>query len=97
MKSLVDGALGIEGQLSVDFGGDLAGNDLQNFFAKLHKKAIQREIDLLVNGLAVLLAIGDSNIDQGGILGLLGSGQDQGGVGGGILGLVLADGCHTSA
>lgn len=40
----------------------------------------------------VLLAVLDSGVDKGGVLGLLGSGQDQRGVGGGILGLVLADG-----
>jgi hypothetical protein len=52
----------------------------------------------------VLLAVGDGGIDEGGILGLLGSRKDQGRVGGSILRLVLADGyeglafdhaCHT--
>lgn len=50
-------------------------------------------LDLVVDTLALGLAVGNGGVDQGGILGLLGSGQDQGGVGGGILGLVLADSC----
>ena len=40
----------------------------------------------------LLLALLDGGVDQAGIFGLLGRGQDEGGVGGGILGLVLADG-----
>jgi hypothetical protein len=45
----------------------------------------------------VLLAVLDSGVDQLGVFGLLGSREDQGRVGGGILRLVLADGCETSA
>lgn len=54
-------------------------------------------LDLVVDTLALGLAVGNGGVDQGGILGLLGSGQDQGGVGGGILGLVLADSCEGLA
>lgn len=97
LKGLVDGALGVEGQLGVDLSGDLAGNDLEDLLAELNQQAVQGGIDLLVDGLAVLLAVSDSGVDQGSVLGLLGGSQDQGGVGGGILGLVLADGCDTLA
>ena len=41
---------------------------------------------------ANLLSIGDSIVNQLGVVGLLGSSQDQRGVGGGISGLVLSDG-----
>lgn len=41
---------------------------------------------------AELLAVGDSILNQVGVGGLLGSGQDQRGVGGGIGGLVLSNG-----
>jgi len=41
---------------------------------------------------AELLAVGDSIVDQMGVVGLLGSSQDQRGVGGGISGLVLGNG-----
>ena len=40
----------------------------------------------------MLLAVGDSLVDELGVLGLLGSGEDEGRVGGGILRLVLANG-----
>jgi hypothetical protein len=40
----------------------------------------------------VLLAVLDGGIDELGVLLLLGRGEDQGGVGGGILGVVLVDG-----
>lgn len=40
----------------------------------------------------MLLAVLDSGVDQFGVFGLLGSREDQGGVGSGILGLVLANG-----
>lgn len=40
----------------------------------------------------MLLAVLDSNVHQFRIFGLLGGGEDEGRVGGGILGLVLLDG-----
>lgn len=43
----------------------------------------------------MLLGVVDCGVDQLGVLGLLGGREDQGGVGGGILGLVLADGCGS--
>lgn len=95
MQSLVHGGLSVKGQLGVDLSRDLAGDDLQDLLAELDQEAVQGGIDLLVDGLALLLAVGDGSINEGGILGLLGSGQEQGGVGGGILGLVLANGCVT--
>lgn len=95
LEGLVDGTLGVEGQLGVDLSGDLAGDDLKDLLAELNQQAVQGGLDLLVDGLAVLLTVGDGSVDQGSILRLLGGSQDQGGVGGGILGLVLADGCDT--
>ena len=40
----------------------------------------------------MLLAVGDSLVDELGVLRLLGGGEDEGRVGGGILRLVLANG-----
>lgn len=97
MKGLVDGGLGVERQLGVDLSRDLARDDLQDLLAELNQETVQSSVDLLRDALAVLLAVGNGRIDECGILGLLGRGQDQGGVGGGILGLVLADGCDTLA
>lgn len=44
----------------------------------------------------MLLAILHGSIDQRCVLGLLGSREDQGGVGGGILGLVFANGSKVT-
>lgn len=95
MQSLVNGGLGVKGQLGVDLSRDLAGDDLQDLLAELDEETVEGSLDLLVDGLALLLTVGNSSVNEGSVLGLLGSGQDQGGVGGGILGLVLADGCGT--
>lgn len=92
MEGLVDGGLGVKGQAGVDLGGDAAGNDLENLLAKLDEEAVEGVVDLLVNGAALFLAVGQSGVNQLGVLGLLGGGEDERRVGGGILGLVLVDG-----
>ena len=97
LQGLVHGGLGIERQLGIDLGRDLAGDDLQDLLAELDQQAVQGGVDLLVNGLTLGLAVGNSRVDEGGIVGLLGGSQDQGGVGGSILGLVFADGCERLA
>lgn len=93
VQGLVDGGLGVEGESGIDLGGDLAGDDLEDLLAELDQESVQRGVDLVVDAAAVLLAVGDSVVDQVRILGLLGGGEDQRGVGGGILRLVFADGC----
>lgn len=93
LERLVDGALGVEGQVGVDLSGDLAGDDLQDLGAELDEQTVEGELDLLVGGATLGLGVGNGLVDQGGILGLLGGGKDEGGVGRGVLGLVLVDGC----
>jgi hypothetical protein len=94
-ESLVNGGLGVEGQLGVNLGGDLAGNDLEDLLAELNEETVQGGLDLLVDSLALGLTEGNGSVDESGVLSLLGGSQDQGGVGGGILGLVLADSYET--
>jgi hypothetical protein len=91
-KSLLDGDVLVEGEAGVNLSGDLAGDDLQDLAAELDKEVVEGHVDLLVDLLAVLLAVGDSLVDELGVLGLLRRGEDEGGVGGGILRLVLANG-----
>lgn len=95
MQGLVDRGLGVEGQLGVNLSRDLAGDDLQDLTAELDQQTVEGGIDLLVDGAAALLAVRNSGIDEAGVFRLLGRGQDQGGVGGGVLGLVFADGCDV--
>lgn len=78
--------------MGIDLGGDLAGDDLEDLGAELDEQAVEGELNLLVGGPALGLGVGDGLVDQGGILGLLGGREDEGGVGGRVLGLVLADG-----
>jgi hypothetical protein len=93
VQSLVDGLLGVEGESSVDLGGDLAGDDGENLTAELDQQAVESMVDLALDVATLLLAVGDGSVYQLGVLGLLGGGQDERRVGGGILGLVLANGC----
>jgi hypothetical protein len=53
VKGLVDGSLGVEGETSIDLGGDLAGNDLEDLLAELDEKVVESSVDLLVNSLAL--------------------------------------------
>lgn len=93
VKSLLNGGLGIEGEASVDLSGDLAGDDLENLLAELDQQTVKGVVNLRVDITALALAVLDGNIHELGVLGLFRGGQDQGGVGGSILGLVLGNGC----
>lgn len=78
--------------MGVDLGGDLTGDDLEDLGAELDQEAVERELNLLLGRAALALGVRNGLVDQGGVLGLLGGGEDEGGVGRRILGLVLADG-----
>jgi hypothetical protein len=91
VQSLVNRGLGVEGKPGVNLCGNLAGDDLEDLLAELDEETVEGSIDLLLLGATVLLSIVDGLVDQLGIVGLLGRGQDERRVGGGILGLVLGD------
>lgn len=92
MQGLVYGGLSVERKARINFCGDLAGDDLEDFLAKLHQEVVQCGVNLLLDVAAVLLAILDSRVNQLLVLGLLGRGEDERGVGGRILWLILVDG-----
>ncbi len=96
VESLVHGSLGVEGKASVDLGGNPAWDDLEDLLAELNEKAVESGINLVVDGSAVLLAVLDGDINEWSILLLLGGGEDEGWVGGGVLWLVLGDGCKVA-
>lgn len=95
MESLVDRALGVKRQLRVNLGRDAAGNDVKNLLAKFDQETVKSEVDLGVGIATLLLGVGNGIVNQLSILGLLGSGEDERRVGGGILGLVLVNGCEV--
>ena len=96
MQSLVDRCLCVEGEASIDLSRHLSGNDLQDLGAELNEQIVQRSVDLLVQVLPVALAVRNRLVDERGILGLLGRGEDQGRVRCGILRLVFIDGSEVA-
>ena len=92
VQCLLHGGLLVEGESGVNLSRDTAGNDVKNLLAELNKEVVQCSIDLLLNAAAMLLSVLNGLVDELGVLGLLGGGEDQGRVGGGILRLVLANG-----
>lgn len=96
LKSLLDGSLGVEGETGINLGGDLAGNNVKDLLAELHEKVVEGVVDLVVDGTASGLAELDGSVNELGVIGLLGSGEDQRGVGGSILRLVLVNGSEVT-
>lgn len=92
-QGLLYGCLRVERETRVNLCGDLAGDDLEDLLAELHEQVVQCGIDLVVDVAATVgFAVLDGIIDELRILLLLGGGEDQRGVGGGVLGVVLGNG-----
>ena len=91
-QGLVNGGLCVEREAGVDLSGDLAGDDVEDLLAELDEEVVECGVNLVLDVVRVVLAPGDGGIDELGVLGLLGGRENQGGVGGRILGLVLVDG-----
>jgi hypothetical protein len=53
VKSLVNRGLGVEGETSIDFGGNLAGDDGENLLAELDEETVNGSIDLLIESVAL--------------------------------------------
>lgn len=93
MQGLVDRRLGVEREPGINLCRDLTGDNLQDLLAELNQQTVESGVDLLVQSVALVLTTSNGSIDQAGVFGLLGGGKDQGGVGGGVLRLVLANSC----
>lgn len=94
VQRLFDRRLRVKGEAGVDLGGDLARDDFEDLLAKLDQEAVQGVVDLGVDGAALGLCVFNGHVHQLGVLGLLGSSEDEGRVGGCILGLVFANRCR---
>jgi hypothetical protein len=92
VKRLVNGALLVEREASIDFCRNLSGNDLEDLLAKLNKEAVESSVNLIVHYLSVLLSVNNGSINKLAVFDLLRCGEDQGRVGCGILWLVFSDG-----
>ena len=91
-QGLVNGGLCVEREAGVDLSGDLAGDDVEDLLAELDEEVVECGVNLVLDVVRVVLAPGNGGIDELCVLGLLGGRENQGGVGGRILGLVLVDG-----
>jgi hypothetical protein len=80
VQGLVNGSLLVERQRGIDLGGNLAGDDLEDLLAELDQQHVHGSLNLAVDVTTVLLTELDGGIDELGVLGLLGSSEDQRGV-----------------
>lgn len=53
VKSLINRGLGVEGEASIDFGGNLSGDDGENLLAEFDEETIKGGINLLIDGVAL--------------------------------------------
>lgn len=86
VEGLGDGRGLVEGEARVDLGGDLARDEGEDLFAELNEETVHGGVGLGVDVLAVGLSVLESGVDELGVLGLFGGREDQGGVGGGLVG-----------
>ena len=96
MQSLLNGSLCIERVSGINLSRNLSWDNLQDFLSEFNQETIKGGFDLLVNVSALILSICNSDVDELGILGLLGCLEDKRRVGGSVLGLVFADGLFPS-
>lgn len=92
LESLLDGGVLVERESGVNLGGDSAGDDLQNLGTELDEELVKSNLNLLLGVRGLALGVGNGLVNELGVLGLLGGGEDERRVGGSILGLVLGDG-----
>ena len=96
MAGLGDGAGDVEGEAGIGLGGDAAGDDLEDFLAEGDEDVIDDVLDLGGAGEAGVFLILNDLVEDVAVLGLLGGGVDEAGIGGGVLGLEFADGLEVA-
>jgi len=96
VQRLLNGRSSVKREPCINFRRHLARDDLQDLLSELHKQSIEGSLDLLVKAAADLLALLNRSVNQLRVVGLLGGSEDEGWVGGGILRLVLCDGCKVT-
>lgn len=53
VKSLINRGLGVEGEASIDFGGNFSGDDGENLLAELDEETVKGGVNLLIDGAAL--------------------------------------------
>jgi hypothetical protein len=96
-RSAFECGFGVERKPRIDLGRDPSGNDLQDLRAEVDGELVHGRLGLVHRVAAAFTrAEEDGVLDQLAILRHLSRFEDQGGVGGGILGLVLGDGLEVA-
>ncbi len=88
VAGFVDVGLGVEGEAGVDFGGDAAGDDFEDFEAEGDDEAVHDAVEEGGSGEGGGFAVCDGFFDEGFVFVFLGGLEDEGRVGGGVLGFV---------
>lgn len=91
MQSLLNRSLSIERKPRINLSRHLSRHNLQDLLSKLDQKTVEGGIDLVIDVLAVFFAVGDGSVDEFGVFGFLGGGEDEGWVGGCVLWFVCGD------
>ena len=86
LAGLGDGAGGIEREAGVDFSGDAAGDDFEDFLTEEDEDAVDDAFDEGVGGEGGTFEFCDGLIDEGAVLRFFRGLEDEGWVGGGVLG-----------
>lgn len=53
MQGLVNRGLGVKGEASVDFSGNLAGNDVEDLPTEFNEQTVEGRVNLVVDGRAL--------------------------------------------
>ena len=77
MARLRDASFDVKGEAGVDFGGDAARDDFEDFKAEIRQTPCRGQS-------LCPIAIADHFVDEGAVLGVLAGSVDEGGVGGKI-------------
>jgi hypothetical protein len=91
MQSLLNTSILIKREPSINLCRHFPRHNRQNLLSELHQEPVEGGVDLLIEILAVVLAVRDRDVHELGVLSFLGCREDQRWVGGCILGLVFSD------
>jgi len=96
LLSLGFGSLLVERELGVDLGGDTSRDNGEDLLAELDEETVKSVLGLSLDITALLLGVLHGYVNEGSVGGLLGGGEDEGGVGGGVLRLVSGNGLEVT-
>lgn len=76
MESFVNGFFGVERESGIDFSGDFVGDNFKNFVVEFDEEVVESRVDLFVNGIFFGFGFFDSSVEESGIFGFFGGGEN---------------------